>query len=341
VTSLDSDPPSAAAIVTRGEGVDAWHYASVAVVDAAGKLSHVFGDPELTPLTRSSIKPFQALALLVSGAADAFGLDQRELAIACASHSGSDEHVGVVRGFLAKIGAEPSNLLCGAHLPIGLRVLERPPTAGEDKDPLYNNCSGKHAGFLAVARHLGVPLREYLERDSAVQLAVRARVALACGVDETTLPVGTDGCSAPNYALPLSALARGIGRLARPESAAPELGAPLSRIRDAMVAHPLLLSGEQRFDYDLMRAHAGNLVCKVGAEGLELVAVREPGLAFALKVHDGAERALAPLCLAVLDQLGVAASEPALLARYRATDIKNHRQIVTGKLRTTLKLRKI
>jgi len=291
-------------------------------------------------MTRSALKPFQALALELTGAAEAFNLSQAELAVACASHSGSEPHVEVVRALLAKASANEKDLQCGAHLPIGLRVREQAPSQGEERDPLRNACSGKHAGFLLLARHLGEPLSDYLAPDGRVQRVVRAGISAALGVDAERLERGIDGCSAPNYALPLTVLARGFAHLAHPEHAPSAVQHALTRVRDAMWAHPLLVSGELRFDFDMMRTFPANAVCKVGAEALELVALREPGLAFAIKVQDGGERVLPPLCVALLQQLGVFAEPPEALARHAELEIRNHRRTVTGHVEITLKLRR-
>lgn len=330
-----------AAVVTRGEAIEAWHAASVAVVDGTGRLSHTFGDPALATLARSSIKPFQSLALVTSGAADAFRLSNEELAIACASHSGSDEHVRVVSGLLEKAKASPADLKCGAHLPIGFRVSGKTPSASEAADPLRNACSGKHAAFLVLSRHLEAPMADYLEPDGAVQRSVRAGLALGLGVDAAHLPRGIDGCSAPNYALPLEALARGMLRLARPEAGPAELLLAFTRIRNAMLAHPLLVSGERRFDYELMNAYPHNCVSKVGAEGLQLIAFRDPPLALAMKLHDGTERALPTICVSLLTQLGLHAAELPALASHVRPVIHNHRKFVTGEIRATLALKKL
>jgi len=326
-------------VVWRGEGVEAWHAASVAVVDGSGHLTHYFVDPNLAPFARSAIKPFQVLALLESGAADALGIEPEEIAIACGSHSGSDEHVRVVDRLLEKAGAGPEDLLCGAHLPIEWRVRGRSPLAGEDRDPRRNACSGKHAAFLAVARHLGEARADYLDPAGRVQTPVRSKLAEACGVVAEELPSGIDGCSAPNYALPLCALARAMMRLARAELGSRGLNGSLARVREAMHAHALLVSGEQRFDHDLMRAFPRNVLCKIGAEGLELIAFEEPPLAFAVKIHDGSDRALAPVCVAVLEQLELLRGEtPPSLLRHRRPKLLNHRRLETGEITATLQL---
>ena len=328
MTKPEGVPPYAA-VVTRGDGVEAWHHACVAVVDAAGRVTHALGDPELVTFTRSVIKPLQALPLVQSGACDALAIDAQGLALAAASHNGDDSHRAVAERVLAAAGVGADALRCGAHWPIGMRAAGRFPLAGEDSDPLRHNCSGKHAGFLAVARVLGVAPENYLDPEAAVQRAVRRAVAGACEIDEARLVMGIDGCSAPNFAMPLSALARGFKNLVTASG-----DSPLARVRAAMQAHPELVSGEGRFDLQLQRAFGARVVAKGGAEALQAIGFSDPALGtfgVVVKVLDGGDRALAPICMAVLAQLGLL-GEPlpaALAARVRPT-IKNYRGVETG-----------
>lgn len=338
-SSLQATQRGNAVLVTRGLGIEAIHRASVAVVDAMGRLTFKFGDPELRTLTRSAIKPFQALPIVLTGAAETFELGPQELAIAAASHNGSDQHAAVVKAFLTKIDLSPTDLLCGTQWPLGMRLTDTPALKGESQDPLRHNCSGKHAGFLAVARRLGVPADTYLLGDGAVQQQVVRALAAVSGVPPAEMPRGTDGCSAPNYGLSLSVLARATRRLMSLDVGSPALAEALSRVRDAMLTHPLLVSGRGRFDYDLMRAFAGNAICKGGAEGIVAIAFRDPPLAFVVKVHDGASRAVPPIACAVLEQLGILGNDvPEPLARYRRPQVQNQRGIVTGELIPVLKL---
>ena len=330
---------AAAAVVTRGGGIEAWHEAAVAVVDGSGRVIRALGDPELATFTRSAIKPLQALPLCLTGAADAIGLDAEELALAAASHDGSDVHRAVAERMLGKAGGSVADLQCGAHWPIGMRTAGQHPCAGEDRDPLRHNCSGKHAGFLAVARTLGVAFDRYLDPDSAVQRAVRRAVADACEIDDASLQSATDGCSAPNFAMPLSALARGFKNLATRGPAGAPLDAALARVRGAMQAHPLMVSGAQRFDAQLMRAFGGRVVCKGGAEGLEAIAFSDPPLGIAVKVLDGGERAGPPICVAVLRALGLIAGEtPEPLASRERPVLTNHQGLETGAIVASVKL---
>ena len=328
---------SAAAIVTRGLGTDAWHDAAVAVVDDRGRVTHARGDANLVTFTRSAIKPLQALPLILTGACDAFGIDDEELALAAASHDGGDLQRAVAARLLAKAGDRADQLQCGAHWPIGMRAAGRHPCAGEDRDPLRHNCSGKHAGFLALARTLGVPTERYLDPDAAVQRAVRRAVADACELDEASLIAATDGCSAPNFAVPLSALARAFKNLATRGPAGAPIDAALARVRTAMQAHPHLVSGEGRFDYELARAFAGRIVSKGGAEALLAVGLSDPPLGIAIKILDGADRALPPIAMAVLGELGLidGAAPPAALAHRARPVVTNHRGIETGAIAVT------
>jgi L-asparaginase II len=325
--------PAAAAVVTRGDGIDAWHAAAVAVVDGRGRLTHALGDPDLCTFTRSAIKPLQALPLCLSGACDTLGIDDEELALAAASHDGGNAQRAVAARLLAKAGAGVDHLLCGAHLPIGMRIAGRHPDAGEDRDPLRHNCSGKHAGFLALARTLGVPPERYLDPDSPVQRAVRRAVADACELPEASLRAGTDGCSAPNFALPLASLARGFKNLATRGPAGAPFDAGLARVRAAMQAHPELVSGPSRFDYEIQRAFGGRVVSKGGAEGLQAIGFSDPPLGIVVKVLDGADRAGAPICVAVLRELGLLEGEALRVLAHRTRPaVTNHRGIETGEI---------
>ena len=326
-----ASPFRAAAVVTRGEGIDAWHAAAAAVVDGAGRVTHALGDADLITFTRSAIKPLQALPLCLTAARDALAIDDQELALAAASHDGGDEQRAIAERVLRKAGAGADQLLCGAHWPIGMRLAGRHPCAGEDRDPLRHNCSGKHAGFLALARVLGVAPERYLDPDSAVQRAVKCAVADACEVDEADLRTGTDGCSAPNFALPLSALARGFKNLATRSPGGPPLDAALARVRAAMQAHPHLVSSTTRIDYELTRAFDGRVVSKGGAEALLAIGFADPPLGIAIKVVDGGERAMPPIALAVLAELGLLDGEPAAKLAHRVRPaVTNLRGIETG-----------
>lgn len=326
-----------AARVLRGPGIEAIHCAAIAVVDGSSRLTHALGDPHAEFFTRSSIKPLQALPLVTTEAATALGLTDEELAICCASHGGSDRHREVVAGLLEKCGLSAADLMCGAHWPIGDRLARRYPVHGEDRDPLRHNCSGKHAGFLALSRHLGQPPTAYIEPHGVVQGTVREAVATACELDERQLPIAIDGCSAPNFALSLVALATGFKNLAC--AARPGM----AEVRAAMHAHPFLVSGEGRLDYDLARSFPGNVVNKGGAEAILAMGFREPPLGVAIKVLDGGDRALGPIAVETLKQLGLIESLDAfpLLARHERPGVFNFRKIRTGEVTADFRLRRL
>jgi len=331
---LTSEPLVPAAWVHRGQGIEAVHTAAIAVVDEQSRLSHALGDPSQVFFSRSSIKPLQAMPLVEAGGMERFGFGPEELALCAASHNGSDQHRALVLGMLQKIGLTESALQCGTGLPLQLQLFGKYPEHGEDRDPLRHNCSGKHSGFLALAELVGQPLETYLDPAGEAQRRVRQAVADACEVEASSLLLGTDGCSAPNFALPLCHLAIGFKNLALADAPAS------ARIRAAMLAHPLLVSGERRLDYDLSLAFPGAALVKGGAEALLLVAFAKPALGIAIKVVDGAARALGPILVETLKQLGLIddiAKFPTLM-RYERPAITNARKLKTGEIRADFTL---
>jgi L-asparaginase II len=324
--------------LTRGDLVESLHYGAVAVADARGRLVASYGDPQTVTFLRSSAKPFQALPLIESGAAQAFGLTPREIALACASHTGLDLHAETVRGMQQKIGVREGDLLCGAH-----------PVEGFAPTPNRHNCSGKHVGMLAVARHLGLPLADYLDPQHGVQQAILAAFAETCEMDAAAVGVGVDGCSAPNFAVPLLSAATGFARLADPEDLPPPRAAALRAIFSAMTSHPEMVRAPGGFDTELMRLRPGVIVAKGGAEGYQALGLARgalggdsPALGIALKIADGASRAVPAVALEILRQLG--ALGEAEVAALRAfgfgprRPLKNWRGLEVGEARTCFEL---
>ncbi|MEW6413343.1 MAG: asparaginase [Candidatus Zixiibacteriota bacterium] len=328
--------------VYRGRALEAVHYASVAVVDKDGNLTHYLGDPDVVFMTRSSIKPFQLIALVRSGGADKFGFSPEQLSIMCGSHAGTDKHREVVLSNLAKAGNSVENLQCGTHRPIWMEVDNVYPQGGEDKDPARHNCSGKHSGFLALARFVGDPIEDYLKPDSKTQQLVREALVEYCEYDAQPLPCGVDGCSAPNYPLPLKNLALGFKKLANGEGKDEKTRAAMKRIKEAMTVFPFMVSGEKRFDYDIKRSFPGNAVSKIGAEAIQGVGFSEPAMGIAVKVSDGNFRALEPIMIEVFKQLGILrdVAEKPFLKRYEHPEIRNQRDILTGYIEVEFKLKK-
>jgi L-asparaginase II len=308
--------------ITRGPLVESIHRGSIAIADADGAIRFALGDIEIPVFPRSSLKPIQALALVESGAAEAFGLSDEEVALACASHSGEPMHTERVAAWLARIGCGESDLACGPQPPRYEPASEDMIRRGDKPTRLHNNCSGKHAGFLTVARHWNVATAGYVRVDHPVQQAVATLLRALSGVDE--LPWGIDGCTAPNFALPLGGFARALAKLAggRTPGAA--------RILRCMIAHPELVGGTGRACTVLMRAAAGRAVVKIGAEGVYAGMIPEAALGIALKIDDGTTRAAETAIAAILDKLGMLGDEA---RAFLAAPVLNTRGATVGERR--------
>jgi L-asparaginase II len=295
----------------RGGVVEAWHDVHVAVVDASGRLVARTGDPELTTFWRSAAKPFQAVPLVEDGVVDRFGLSGEELALACASHSSEAGQVSRVRELLAKIGCTERDLLCGPHPPLSERVAQDYQARGVRLTPVYSNCSGKHAGMLALARHHDWPTEFYTRPEHPVQQRCLAEVSRWTEVPQAAIRTGVDGCGVVCFALPLRNMALAYAKLGRPGGG----GGGATPIATAMLHHPELIAGEGRPCTELMRAHPGRVIAKVGAEGVYCAALVGEGLGVALKVADGHALASALAIAAVLEALGLRPLPSSLGAR--------------------------
>jgi len=336
---LPEAPPHAPFVrVTRGEATDSVHYGSVAVVDREGRLLYSAGDPHYLTTTRSALKPLQALPFVAGGGVERFGYTLPQVALMCASHSGEPRHVEAVAAMLERAGCTPDQLQCGVHPPLYYTAREELPPSAAVFTTLHHNCSGKHAGMLAYCRQCAAPLDSYLVFDHPLQQAIRKAVAHLTGVREAELVAGIDGCSAPNYAVPLDRLAYAYARLAGTASDARYGDAP-ARLAAAMTAHPEMVSGERRIDLALMTAGQGDWVTKVGAEGAQAIGIRSKGWGIAIKVADGNARGLHPATVAILDQLGLLdAGQRALLQPWRQPEIRNYRGVLTGRVEPIVRL---
>jgi len=325
--------------VWRGDAVESRHRGAAAVIDETGALLMSWGDVERPIYPRSAVKPLQALALLETGAAEAYRVSDEEVALACASHNGEPAHVSLAGAWLARIGLGASNLECGAHPPLGRQASETLIAARQPPSPLHNNCSGKHTGMLTTARHLGEPIEGYVDADHPVQVRIRDLLSEMAGCDLEDAPRGTDGCSIPTYAAPLRNLARAMSWFAAPDTLPPGRGEAARRIAKALTTHPFTIAGSGRFDTQLISRSNGAALVKTGAEGVYMGAVParggRPAMGIALKIDDGATRAsevaMAGL-LRYLDVLDDAAWGRLLsIAQPR---LKNWRGIETGTIRT-------
>ncbi|QUV99289.1 asparaginase [Chloracidobacterium sp. MS 40/45] len=325
--------------VWRGSAVESRHRGAIVAATATGQTLAAVGDPDWLCFLRSAAKPFQAMAVLRTGAAERFALTTRELAIMAASHNGEPEHTAVVAGLLSRLGLAADVLRCGTHPPFNRAAARR--LAGATITALHNNCSGKHAGMLAGCLAAGLPTADYDAPTHPLQTAIAGIVATMCGVAVEAMPGGLDGCTVPTWAVPLQNLAVGYARLFA-HSPYPEES---RRVATAMLAHPELIGGTERIDTDMMRAVPGQLLSKVGAEGVHAVAVpasdRFPdALGLAVKIEDGdSSRARNTVVLAALRQLGLLGAEPyaALMEKY-SQPILTHRQQPAGELRAVFQL---
>ena len=336
--SAPAPPHVPLALVTRGDATDSVHYGSVAVVDGDGRLLFSAGDPRHLTTTRSALKPLQALPFVAGGGPARFGFSTQQIALLCASHSGEPRHVDAVADMLRRIGCTADDLQCGVHPPLFLAAREELPPAGARFTTLQHNCSGKHTGMLAYCRQCGLPLESYLAFDHVLQKEIRCAVSHMTGVAEQSLVAGIDGCSAPNYAVPLDRLAFAYARLAR-GGEDDHYGAAPTVLAAAMTAHPEMVSGERRNDLTLMRAGRGDWVTKVGAEGVQAIGVRSKNWGIAIKVVDGNARGLHPATVAVLAQLGLLDdAQRSELASWGEPPIRNYRGIVTGRVSPAVRL---
>ncbi len=303
----------------RGGLAECVHFGAVAVVDAGGRLLASAGDAQRLTFTRSTLKPFQALPFMEAGGAEHFGLDDPQLALLCASHNGEDRHVAQVDRLLAASRLGYKRLQCGCHTPYFVELGVKGP--GAPYDERHHNCSGKHAGFLAYCVQHGLALDNYLAIDHALQRAIARELMRVMELQSHEMAVGTDGCSAPNYAVPLSRLALGYARLAAGSGAC---GASLARLSQAMRSHPDLVSGSGRNDEAFMRIGRGDWVSKVGADGVQAIGSCSRQAGLAIKIADGSKPALFAAAVEAMDQLGwLDAQQRQALQPWRAADIRS------------------
>ncbi len=337
--------------VTRGRIVESLHFGAIAVVDASGRMLASYGDPQAVTYLRSTAKPFQALPFIEQDGHTQYGLSLQEIALLCASHSGTDQHVQVASSLQAKTGVSESELQCGVHPLDHQPTVESMRQRGEALTPNRHNCSGKHTGMLASARMRSLPTADYLSSSHPIQQEILHTFAEMCDLPVEHVEVGIDGCSAPNFAVPLYNAALAYARLSDPDSGQvePQHRRDACRVLvEAMTAHPEMIGGPESFDTHLMQAYEGRLVAKAGAEGYQGLALLpgvltpgSPGVGIALKVSDGDLRARArpALVLEVLRQLGVLGQLGDGLPGYNlVSPVYNWRKLEVGQARPCFKL---
>lgn len=344
--------------LTRGRIVESTHFGAIAVVDSHGKLLHSYGDPQTVAFLRSSAKPFQAMPFFERGGPQAFGLTQKEQAIICASHEGSDEHLRVVQSLQTKVGIRESDLKCGIHMPGDAHAYKTLIATGEEPTPNRNNCSGKHSGLLAHAKMRGLPLDTYLDPQHPIQQDILACLAEMCNYPKEQVELGVDGCSAPNFAVPFYHAALAFARLCDPQDVPGGRAKACHEITAAMTAYPEMVSGRSEFDCRLMRVGRGRIVCKRGAEGYQALGLMpgmlgpgSPGIGITFKVSDGDllfrtiniepyNRVRPAVALEILRQIGALneAQMKELSEFGPSLPVKNHRGIVVGESRPVFHL---
>lgn len=286
--------------VTRGQLVESRHRGLAIVVDAEGEVVFSAGDVDSAVFPRSACKAMQALPLVESGAADAFGFGNRELALACSSHSGEPEHVATAAAMLAAAGRSETDLECGAHWSFDQATIIAQARSLDRPTALHNNCSGKHSGFVCTCAHMGEDTKGYSTYDHPLQQSIRAIMADLTGAVLGPDNCGTDGCSIPTYAVPLSGLARGFAKLGMGQGLAPIRAAAARRLIAACMAEPFYVAGTKRFCTRLMQVAPGKIFAKTGAEGVFCAVLPDKGLSFAVKAEDGATRAAEAMIAALL-----------------------------------------
>jgi L-asparaginase II len=325
--------------LNRGGTLECQHFGTVAVVNTHGNVVAQAGDPHWLTFSRSTLKALQALPFMQADGVRQFGFSGEQVALMCASHNGEERHVAVAQSMLDKAGLNYKALRCGCHVPGIFTLLDTAPPAGLVYDERHNNCSGKHAGFLAYCVQHGLSLDDYIDPAHPLQQAIRRDVARAVGMDANEFKMGIDGCSAPNYALPLSRLAYGYARLASGAKDT-EFGESFSALSEAMTAHPDLVSGTGRNDLAFMRAGRGDWVSKIGADGVQVLGSKSRGEAFAIKIIDANKPALFAASVEVLEQLGwLDDTQREQLEPWRAKGIFNARGLLVGERLPAFKLR--
>lgn len=332
-----TEPPILAKVI-RGETVESVHRGHMVAIAGDGRVLFEIGDPQTVTFFRSASKPFQAMPFITSGAAEVFGFTEEEIALACASHSGERMHVEIAARMLEKIGLNESDLQCGKHLPFSEDESERLLRANAEITQLHNNCSGKHAAMLAFAKRMNADVDRYLLPESPVQQAILKSVSIFCELPTDEIAIGIDGCCAPNFAMPLTAMARGFLNLVAPqEGFADEVVRDAAvRIVSSMITFPELIGGSERLDTILMNAAPGKIISKVGADGVWLCGILPSetfpsGAAIALKIEDGDDKRGRPVvAIELLRRIGILSEGD--LTEYSPMPINNRRGDLVGRV---------
>lgn len=335
-SSNNSASPPFTVKVTRGAMVESRHMVSAAVSDSSGKIVRSWGNVEDPVYLRSAIKPLQALPLIESGAADAFNVSEKELSLACASHTGEPVHVEAVTAWLDRLGLTIDALECGTHWPTYDPAARALASSGQEPTAAHNNCSGKHSGFLCTAVHLKESIKGYIDRDHPVQRRIVTVLEDFTDLDLSNAPVGIDGCSIPTIGIPLQQAALAFARFADPSKLSADRAAACARLQKAISKYPEMIAGSDRLCTAINGAANGRIVAKVGAEGVYLAALPKAGIGIAIKAVDGTTRAVDVALGAILDEIGILDDDI-----HRAIDpfvrpiLRNRNNITVGEITAT------
>jgi L-asparaginase II len=326
--------------VYRGKTVESIHLGSVVVVNSSGKLIYRVGDPNFVTFLRSSAKPFQAIPVVESGVAEAFGFSQKEIAIISGSHNGEEKHVKTVQSILKKIGLDKSFLQCGTHVPHYYTASGITPPK-KRFSPIQHNCSGKHAGMLALCVYKNWNLKNYLNPSHPLQKLILRKVSELCEYPEKKIGIGIEGCSAPTFAMPVKNMAMGFSKLVTFRSKDKITSQALQVVADSMWKYPEMVSGRKRLDYELAVASKGNILSKGGAESLHCSAILNKGWGLAVKIMDGSQRAVAPASIEVYRQLSILKqSQLKNLGDFVSPPVFNHQRKKVGFLKGDFRLKR-
>lgn len=326
---------------TRGAEIESTHFGNVAVVDIEGRLIASVGDPNRSTYMRSAAKPFQTMAFIETGAAEALDVTPAELAVIAASHNGEPRHTQAIRGLLARAGLTENVLQNGVHAPLHAPTRSALERGGEAPSPVHHNCSGKHCGMVCACVHEGWDLRTYIRPDHPLQRRILVLVAEVSALPLAAIAIAIDGCGVPTFRLSLRAFAHAFARLAEPERLPKEHRQAAESVRTAMVAHPGMVAGEGRFDTRLMEATGARVLSKGGAEACQGVALFDRGWGIAVKIEDGGSRAVAVTVLEVLRQLGeIAEPELDTLGDLARSPVRNYRDEIVGEARPVFELQR-
>jgi L-asparaginase II len=321
--------------VVRGGTVESRHTVHVAVQDARGRTLAAVGDPSVLTFHRSAAKPMQALPLVEEGVVERFGLTPSELALCCASHEGEPRHVDGARSILGKAGADEGLLRCGPHLPYSEAAAHALVEAGASPGRIHNNCSGKHAGMIALAVAMGWDPADYHRAEHPVQQRMAREVTRWSGLAAERIPTAVDGCGVVCFATPLDVMAGAFARYV----AEADAGEPAATVVEAMTAHPFMVGGTGRTCTDVMELAGDRVFVKLGAEGVYGGGVRGLGIGFAIKVADGGRRAVEVALVRVLASLGVLdAAEVQSLSDHGNPVLRNTLGGVVGEVRAAFEL---